>query len=379
MKILHIGPDSQFMKFVSETFEFAAPNSNKYIIIGSSANLKNPLIGGDVEILPFGSASILRLSKLLRGVDAVVAHGLYIQSILAFLLVPRRVVRVWSGWGFDYYGITPSQKRDLYEAKTYEALCGLENQEQKKTIIAILVSLCGRYLRRKAVGQVDFFSAPIPNDYDEMLRAFPNFNGDYSQINYGDVGSTFSLGNSLSGSSNILVGNSASFSSNHIEVFNILARKNISGRKVIVPLSYGDAGCKEMVIKSGEEILGENFCPLTGFMPLLEYLSIVASCNVVIMNHRRQQALGNIGSALYNGAHVYLNSSSSVYDFFKERGAVVSSIDELSHGEIPIIGLAENDVIKNKAVLEEFWGADVVRSNVEELIARMRGRGNCSR
>jgi dTDP-N-acetylfucosamine:lipid II N-acetylfucosaminyltransferase len=90
------------------------------------------------------------------------------------------------------------------------------------------------------------------------------------------------------------------------------------------------------------------------------------------MNHRRQQALGNIGAMLQRGAKVYLDERNVVYQFLKKRGAhVFSTIDfTKSQGHL-FEPLDEFKVLQNREVLEAFWGDDIVRKNAMCFIDRI--------
>ena len=173
---------------------------------------------------------------------------------------------------------------------------------------------------------------------------------------------------------NILLGNSASETNNHVEILGILSRHDLGSRKVIVPLSYGDHEYRSNIIEIGKRMLGNAFVPLVDYMPLHEYSSIVASCNVVIMNHLRQQALGNIGTALYQGAHVFLDPSNPVYQFFIEKKAIVQSTQNLLSGALPLAGLHADDISRNRSVLESFWGQEQVHANVAALLSKVCDR-----
>lgn len=173
---------------------------------------------------------------------------------------------------------------------------------------------------------------------------------------------------------NILLGNSASETNNHLEMFGILSKHDLKSRKVIVPLSYGNSEYRLNIIDAGKRVLRDAFVPLVDYMPLNEYSSIMASCSVVIMNHLRQQALGNIGTALYQGAHVFLDPSNPAYQFFKEKKAVVHSTQNLLSDSLPLTGLNDEEISQNRAVLESFWGQEQVRANVKALLAKVRDR-----
>lgn len=374
MKILHIGPDSQFIQYLSNVFEAAAPGASRYLITGASgvAGLRFPVHAGAVCILASGRLGAALIPLQVRSCDMIIVHSMGLHGVTAFLSSPRKTVRVWSGWGFDYYGDDRNPNAGLVSPGTSalmtdKALPNAQHSRLKKVARQMLA-----YATRKAAKRTDYFSAPIPSDFDVFKQRFRMFSGAYAQLNYGSVVDTFAQGLTMGGGLNILVGNSASQSNNHIDVFHMLAKHNLGSRKVIVPLSYGDPIYRKNLITCGNEILGDAFMPLVDFLPLNQYCSIVASCNVVVMNQLRQQALGNIGAALYQGAHVFLDPINPVYRFFKEKGAFVRSTHDLALNSLPVTGLPNDQIAKNRDVLEEFWGNEQIRANVEALLAKVR-------
>lgn len=373
LRIIHIGPDSQFIQFISRFFEEAAPGANRYLITDASpaGSFRFPVCADAMSIPVPGLRGAALVPLHVRSCDMIIVHGMGPHGIAAFLSSPKKTVRIWSGWGFDYYGDLRNSSAGLLLPATSAlldnaTLRGKRSSKTKKIAKKMFV-----LAKKSAAKRTDFFSAPIPSDFDVFKHGFDGFSGEYLQLNYGSVADTFAQGLTMARGLNILVGNSASPTNNHIEIFRILAKHNLESRKVIVPLSYGDSTYREELVVRGKEILGDAFVPLVDFLPLDQYGSVVASCNVVIMNHLRQQALGNIGAALYQGAHVYLNPSSPVYQFFKEKNAFVHSAHDLASKALPLRGLLDEQIAKNRAVLERFWGDEQIRANVKALLAKV--------
>ena len=376
MKIIHIGPDSQFVQFLSTIFEEFAPGANHYFVTGASAagDFRYPVCGGGKTVSIQGKRGLASVPLYVRCCDMVIAHSMGPHAAAAFMASPRSAVRVWSGWGFDYYGDDTDSSADLIKPDTMAIMrdekLKIQNPPPMRKLARKIIS-SGIH---SAARRTDYFSAPIPSDFDIFKRRFQGFQGKYAQLNYGDVASTFAKGVALNNEKNILLGNSASETNNHLEIFKILSMHDLKNRKVIVPLSYGNPDYRSKVIAVGRKMLGEAFLPLVHFMPLNEYSSIIASCNVVIMNHLRQQALGNIGAALYQGAHVYLDPSNPTYKFFAEKKAAVHSIDKLSSESLPLTSLCADDILKNRSMLESFWGQEQVRANVQALLTKVHSR-----
>lgn len=118
---------------------------------------------------------------------------------------------------------------------------------------------------------------------------------------------------------NILVGNNAAETNQHIEVFQALRKFDIKDIRVVVPLSYPvskDKTYLKEVINKGKELFGESFVPLTDYMKFDEYVEILSKCRIAIFNNTRQQALGNIELMTLLGGKVYIRNDNVMWKEF---------------------------------------------------------------
>ena len=78
---------------------------------------------------------------------------------------------------------------------------------------------------------------------------------------------------------NILVGNSNSPESNHLDVFHKINHTRLPEKtKIFTPLSYGDDDdYKEKILSHGKYLLDTKFVPLIDFMERSEYISMLTS------------------------------------------------------------------------------------------------------
>lgn len=371
MKILHIGPDSQFIQFISESFELTAPGCSDYAVV--SKNTEEPLgyeiSNGQVKVIESSVAGLFKIALLARKYDVIIAHSLTNQAVFAFLIAPRKTLKVWSGWGFDYYTDDVRALLGEESKKLYKEL----SEGCKKEEPALKMALKKVFSRLKSISvrKIDYFSAPIPNDFLILKENYPQFCGEYIQLNYGSVEETFNLGGRSVMGRNILLGNSASITNNHIEAFEKIKELASEEQKVIVPLSYGGREYRDAIVAKGKDCLDELFCPLTDFMPLGEYSQIISSCSLIIMAHKRQQALGNICTAMYSGARIILDEENPAYQFFIERGAVINSLNDLNNA-LMLTPLSESEVSQNRKVIQGFWGAEKVKNNTKKLIEKIQ-------
>ena len=111
----------------------------------------------------------------------------------------------------------------------------------------------------------------------------------------------------------VLVGNSASLTNNHLEIFDKL--KKHDNIVVFTPLSYGDLDYREKVISEGRKIFKERFMPITDFMTSDKYNKFLFSMDIAIFNHKRQEAMGNTITLLGMGKKVFIRDDITTWVF----------------------------------------------------------------
>lgn len=167
---------------------------------------------------------------------------------------------------------------------------------------------------------------------------------------------------------NILIGNSASFTSNHAEVFHMLKYVKLNNKKVIVPLNYGNASYKKYINSLGNKLLGDHFSPINELLSSSDYHNTLLSCSCMILNHHRQQALGNIITALWLGSKVYINDNISTYAFFKSHGITLFSLNNEFDPNKPdcFSALTEIETSQNREILKSIFSFSQVQLKIHD-------------
>ncbi len=148
---------------------------------------------------------------------------------------------------------------------------------------------------------------------------------------------------------NILVGNSATNTNQHAEVFEALGKYPLNMMNIYVPLSYGSPVYREFVLKEGHRLLGTSFHPMLDFMSKKEYISFLAKMDIGIFNNDRQQGMGNINAMLGLGKKVFIRNDTSMWKkYFNEGWAIysISSISNLNYRDFSFF--SEEDRQKNE-------------------------------
>lgn len=384
-KILHIVNDEKFINFIADVFNDFEAVINTFIVIvpDTSISLRHISNLSNIRIVNSKSVFSCALKKDLSSCNALIVHFNDPIKAMMTLRAPKNIPVVWSGWGLDYYDNITKCNGTTLGVESTDLQSSLDRQSKKSTSLLSLYAKTAKetlrtYIKNaifnKFIARVDYFSSPIPEDFEILkLSLGDKFKATFVQLNYGSVNKTFARGPVEFTGDEILVGNSATITNNHLEIFKLLSGLDLGGRKIIVPLSYGNSDYRDLIIKKGHEYFGEQFYPLVDFVSLENYNNIIANCSVVVMGHRRQQGIGNTATMLYKGARVFLDEASTAFDFFTKLGAVIFCLNDLKVSRSDIfLPLSRVEQKKNREVIQGFWGDDIVRNNANVLVETLK-------
>lgn len=306
MKLVHLVTYNE--KFIPSQLRFLksqfSDRSQKFYFVGRGAG-QDELLGADVSCLS-GRTLVPFLLECHRA-DRIVFNGLFSQRILVvFLFFPWLIKKgVWLPWGGDLYW-------RKYAPVT--ALNGFIDRLRGifiRHLHAIATPTRGDYLSAQEIYQTRAQHIDgCPN-----IFAFERGDLDWSKAQAGEQ-------KKLKKIKIIQVGNSADPSNEHLEVFEWLRRYVNEDMEVHVPLSYGFVGqeeYREEVLRRGREIFGEKFRPLNSLLGPAEYNLYLATVDVMIFNHKRQQGFGNMVISLYLETKMYLRPGVSTWDYLTEK------------------------------------------------------------
>jgi dTDP-N-acetylfucosamine:lipid II N-acetylfucosaminyltransferase len=369
LKIIHVVIDDKFIDMAIREFEAVAPCLHEYVMI----NAPSPFRYVKYESIRNLTVENFMLEVHRPDVAAVMFHSLPADRYRLLEHVPMDKKVFWFGWGYDYY---PLLKKEFPEglllqntAKEVQSNGSSRVHNVIKARVKKMLQLVGllpRSVDISVLKRVDYFSPVLDVEYQLVCLHNPWFAANYICWNYGTVEDDLSLPsviNDLPGR-NLLVGNSATETNNHFELFDTIKEEiDLTGREVVVPLSYGNNEYRDKVIKYGKTCFGNSFVPLVDFMTYDQYIQKIRSCGFVMMNHIRQQALGNICICILFGAKVFLHPRNPLYNWFKAKGVVVGNIEFPDTKPLTVKERAENI-----QVICAYWGRDVQREKTLRVI-----------
>jgi hypothetical protein len=381
-KILHIVHDEKFIDFIYRVFEEANLGNNEFIIFSKNHRLKyikNTPVSFVAPNYFVNKSFIASLSNY----KMVILHYLDDPKLQLLGRADDTVKFVWFGWGSDYYDLITGDIRKLLMPKTLSLwsssnLYGINSLLINKFKALIKRMMCKNSTKVRLVNRVNFFAPVLYEDYELLKFALPDFKPQYLPWKYGSLEDDLIKGYekvTISGD-NILVGNSASYTNNHLDVFEKLAMIDLSSRKLLCPLNYGDIKYRKLIVNEGQNKFGFSFVPITDFMPIQAYLKLLSTCSIVVMGHVRQQALGNIVIMMYLGAKVFLNKENPIYKFFQNEGAHIFLLDDLLSEYVTRLDVVA--INHNRNVLQRHWSREAIFSKTKNLIDTVSAQPICT-
>lgn len=364
-RILHIVTDDKFGKFVHQEFSQPEDVINEYLFV--SENVQPIFINFPYQHHWDGADTYLeRLMKTINTFQIVVIHFLNKNALRIISKLNPEIKVVWIGWGGDYYWLIDTLPQfSLYGEKTAKYL-NVKNSYFTKKLKKIK-----RINKVRALQRIDYFSPVLQSEYDMIKINYPNFRAKYIAWNYGNLQDNYIAGyeDFKITDKNLLIGNSATPTNNHLDVFGKLEIGNTINffDKIFIPLSYGNKEYKKFIIDQAETRLGSTVNIISEFLPYEQYMEILQQCDNVIMGHIRQQAMGNIITLLYLGAKIYFQEESVVYKDLISKGYSVFTVANLTDENLVKNPLNSNIVAVHRELLNTEWGKKSNSLNTQNI------------
>jgi hypothetical protein len=390
VNILHLCQDYAWFKGAYNSFETAFPKQNGYLLLTSKPKSKIRHLQYIKDLVLVSSRNLSKLKASFNSYDLIIIHGFNSPTIAELVLKQDRLNKfIWFIMGAEMYHNEFIYNRPLLGAQTKKladnivgsngGIMNILKTTYRFFRYGSLPPTKSRIKKRKrviaaAIKKIKWI-ATFQEEQFALLKELKAINCQASLVHFTYYPLEYVMeGHDISKSKlgeNILLGNSSSFTNNHIEAIDLLSNKTLQNRKVFVPLSYGNAEYGKLVTSYGEKKLGPLFKPILEFMPLSEYNKVVESCGFVIMNHYRGQAAGNVISSLYKGCKVFMSEKSTIYKYLRNLGCSIYSVESDLRSEAAFTPLIYSEVENNRKLLEEQLSSSRIISSLKEQIPRV--------
>lgn len=381
--ILHVTEESPFLEHVLDVFEAVAPGGNLFIIKKTTdLNGSHPhSTSKAVKVFVFDNDQEI-VNHILGRSDyhAIIFHNLFSRYKHDLVLRAPAGVRLhWMCWGGDFYKL-PRLSRKLYLPLT-AALLGDEFSFWRK-LDNFLYDRLPRFafginrfrsgvedprrVLQKSLKKLESVSTVLPSEFD-LVRGYVSPRATFKTFKYASIeGIVKGFEQDICVEGNFIIGNSASYTNNHLDAFELVRSVDTGDKKIFCPLSYGNNSYAVKVADYGARYFGDRFIALHSFLPASDYNSLLRNSGNMIMLHLRQQAIGNILMGLWKGARIFFSRDSPVYAYLRELGLTVYLTTDLSdYKNMP--GHYEL-AMRNRPILIEIYGYQTVVRETGELV-----------
>ena len=350
--VIHIMPDDKFIDdFIRMSENYNADYSSYLILIHNEPKYVKSQ-NKDINFLRVNSEFELNQNLIdeLNKCKVIILHSFNWKYLNFIKHIAKEIKVIWLFWGIDGYNAIPKSK---YSSSDTLAM------QYTNSLTGILKSYVRLFLNnfipkkqkacREIIKRVDFCATLVKDDINLAKKINPKIEELYFNY-FNETGyNIFEIEKSEISNGNILLGNSANPSNEHSSALKHLLNINFKG-KIYCPLSYsGTEVYINNVIKLGKRLFGDRFIPLTEFLKYKEYSKIISDCDIVLMNHIRQQAVGNIFKSVCLLKPVILNKKSYLRSTFFEWGIKIYDYNILTNLEIVKL----SDLEKNREIVLE--------------------------
>ena len=284
------------MQFINNNF-----NSNEHLYLCELAEpfSRIPKLHNSVRLRTMSGLNFNR-----ENIQKIIHHGLFRQQVLDWLYAHPDISRTkcyWVIWGGDLYGAYGNQGAIPNSTKDIEI-----RQNFKGYITAFdKDKACQMLNLDKDKFHTAYVSCPINKEIIEKTKKTEH---DYIQIQVNH-----------------------SCNETTLEMLEILSKWKHENIRITTVLSYGDMNCFEKIKQTGKRIFGDKFSYLEHMVSPQEYAQFLEQNDILILNHNRQQGMGNTFTSLNLGTKIFIKSDISTFKFFQQEKIKVFDTYEIKN------------------------------------------------
>ena len=361
----HIIPqDKFFYTYIEDIYKIGEEANNVIFVRGNAGDSELFQTARPVEYLGYDERHIIERLKVINAEDKLFVswYDIFIADAIIKSGIRCKVYAYLMGG--EFYN-DPAEYHDFwtYDSKTRYYI--RRNQRQHsvlafpfRTIYKLPYYIYDSYKHSKVIKEkyqhkletlkrLDYIVTAYGNtaQIDFIKKLYPTFHAEHA---FGGFDQNVDIAQSIkyefedktNKSFTVLLGNSGDPMNNHMDAIKHFRFGRFVDSKIICPLSYGDKEYITFIEKWLTHKLGSRFIALKTYMKRDDYVKFLSTIDIVVMNHNRQQAFGNILTALCLGKPVFMKKASVVYSLLKDmRLRHVYDINELKHSNVDEIRL----------------------------------------
>lgn len=341
MEILHLIIDHQVVENTIDLYEELFPGKNRILIFDPYGRYKHLKKYANNPCIKYDCAESFASNYNFTRITTIIAHYMSIDMVKFIKMAPNSIHVCWEIYGRDLYGqFLEPLGMELCYTKPYKFEKFGLLKHYFPVIYSLLVRVKGyhHYNKREIENLFKYISSRVDSlqhgciydtKYIEKCAGHEILKYEYFNYSLDKVLGEFINVPFFEGS-DIMIGNSASFTNNHLYVLKYLKGLNVSSESnIILPLSYsGTTKYSDFVEKEYKKQFGSKVIVLRDYMPLQEYNKLFARQGAMILASWRQESIGNAIMGLYLGIKVFMSERSPLMKWFLDCGFKVFSLEK---------------------------------------------------
>lgn len=381
MKILHLINDHQVIERTIGVYEEIFPDQNEVLLFNETNATKHLDKYASCTLVTSKNLKHIAQAYDFSNVTHVIAHYMTMEKIDFIKFIPQNVHVCWEVYGYDLYNqfLYPNGYSLYYsDIDAYYKYYFFRKHFKLLFKTAMKIKGYDVYYNWQLKRQFDYivrridsiqyccsYDAKYIEDYaNRSIPSYEVFNYSLTEV-LGDLkDAPYSEGR------DILVGNSASFSNNHLYALKFLKTYKLSDDiRFLMPLSYGGIPAYvNDVEKQFENFFSNQVKIIKDYLPLHEFNKIFLQLKSAILPAWRQESIGTIIMCLYLGIKVFMSNKSPLYHCLKEIGFILYELESAVAEDFITCLKEEYQECNRKLVLEHYDEkriADIFRQNIK--------------
>lgn len=382
--IIHFVINHPLVDKTIEIFEASFKGKNQFYALNSIG-----IKGSNHRIKNISGSNVEEAIVLNKDAKYIIIHFLDTELCRILNAIDLNHIKIgWGFWGADFFSKHKSISSLYLDDLNFKYFLKYGTFNSERNAISnffkrIKYRFWGNHIYEKEVrikkefaGKINFLLHFNPLDAELINQVFRS-NIEYKfffyyDINYSDLAisqpDAVKIGKSSIGFSDhkvLFLGNSASLSNNHLSILNSLSIFDKEKFLIVSPLSYGDFNYANCVISHANKLFGSSFIPIKEYLSKEKYSNYLSSADVIIMNHIRSEAAGNVFMLLAMGKKIFLHGESNLYKFLIDNHVHVcdaTKIRNLSY-ETFIQPLTDTEKNSNREfIISKFARENIINS-----------------
>ncbi|MCZ8298001.1 MAG: TDP-N-acetylfucosamine:lipid II N-acetylfucosaminyltransferase [Flavobacterium sp.] len=381
-RIFHFCTDVIFINGAFKQFDAAFEDRNFfYVYKEDNQSLKNIHFRKNVHV--FKGNIIRDIVSQIQNDDLVFFHALSPSFYEIVNLLPRKVKIIWFCFGYELYNDSRLfDEKILFDVITFNKLkkdIKYSNFFYRKLLRPFYNVLYFIRYRQKTdlqnklitLSRIDFLACVFVEEYLSQQRIL-NQKKDFFKFCYYSIDFMVNVLEKINENKFLIqIGNSATPTNNHLDVFDKLQRIKFENSTLFIPLSYGEKWYVECIKNESLKLTNHKIEFVEELIPLEAYNKKLNQVKIAIFNTRRQQAVGNILALLFYGAKIFISEQSPVYDFLKREGLIIYSYErDLTTSEI-LEGLSLFQINHNREKLKQLFDEEKMIKDLKVFLHKI--------